>query len=122
MSHVVAEADRLHQILVQAQRAGDTSRDSGRLERMRHPRSVVVTRRIDEDLRLSFQSTERFGVQDPVAVALKRRPHRTLRLVAQPAARLVGADCERREPPLFTLPHALFEEIRDLSGNLGHRG
>ena len=39
---VVTEADRLGQVLVQAQRPGDGARHLGDLERVREPRSVVV--------------------------------------------------------------------------------
>ena len=57
------------------ERARDDARDAGRLERVRHPRAVVVARRVDEDLRLALQAPERLRVEDPVAVALKRRAH-----------------------------------------------
>ena len=42
---VVAEADRLDQVLVQAQRPGDRPRDRGDLERVGEPRAVVVAPR-----------------------------------------------------------------------------
>ena len=73
MAHVVAEPDRLDEVLVQPQRPRDAARDPGRLERVRHPRAVVVAGGIDEDLRLALQAPERLRVQDPVAVALERR-------------------------------------------------
>ena len=74
MSRVVAEPDRLGQILVQPQRARDDTGDPGRLERVRHSRPVVVAGGVDEDLRLPLEAPERLRVDDPVAVALKRRP------------------------------------------------
>ena len=79
VAHVVAEPDRLGQILVQPQRAGDDAGDPGRLERVRHARAVVVAGRVDEDLRLALQPPERLRVDDPVAVALERRPDAALR-------------------------------------------
>ncbi len=39
---IVSEPDRLDEILVQRQSASDHPRDRGRLERVRHPRAVVV--------------------------------------------------------------------------------
>ena len=93
---VVAEADRLDEILVEPERAGDDAGDPGRLERVGHPRAVVVAGGVDEDLRLALQAPERLGVDDPVAVALERRPHVGLRLGPEPAARLVRAHRERR--------------------------
>jgi hypothetical protein len=73
VTHVVPEPDRLGQILVQTQRTGDTAGDPGRLERVRHARPEVVAGGVDEDLRLPLETPERLRVQDPVAVALKRR-------------------------------------------------
>jgi hypothetical protein len=40
---------------------------------MGHAGAVVVACGIDEDLRLALQPAERLGMDDPVAVALKRR-------------------------------------------------
>ena len=98
---VVAEPDRLDEILVQPQRAGDDAGDPGRLERVGHARAVVVAGRVDEDLRLALQPPERLRVDDPVAVALERRAHVRLGLGPQPAARLVRAHRERREARLL---------------------
>ena len=80
VTHVVAEPDRLGEILVQPQRAGDDARDAGRLERVGHARAVVVAGRVDEDLRLSLQAAERLRVEDAVAVALERRADAALLL------------------------------------------
>ena len=76
---VVAEADRLDQVLVECERAGDDARDGGRLERMGHPRAVMVAGGIDEDLGLPFQAPEGLRVDDTVAVALKGCPQAALR-------------------------------------------
>ena len=111
MAGVVAEADRLDEILVQPQRARDDARDRGRLERVRDARAVVVAGGVDEDLRLALQAAERLRVDDPVAVALERRPHRRFLLRPQAAARLVRAHRERREPGLLELPDARCERL-----------
>ena len=73
MPEIVAEPDRLDEILVQRQRARDRPRDLGHLERVRQPRAVVIALRRDEDLRLVLQAPERLGVHDPVAIALEGR-------------------------------------------------
>src|SRR4029077_5625931 len=64
---VVPEADRLGEILGEAQRPRDDTRDGGRLERVRHSRAVVIAFRIDEDLRLPLQPAERLRGDEPVA-------------------------------------------------------
>ena len=109
------------EILVQAQRARDAARDARRLERVREPRAEVVALGIDEDLRLEPQTAERLRVDDPVAVALERRPQAALLLGSLAPARLVRAHGERREPLLLVLAHRVREAVRDLSGDLGHR-
>ena len=83
VAEIVAEPDRLDEVLVQPQRARDAARDARRLERVREPRAEVVALGIDEDLRLVAQPAERLRVDDAVAVALERR--------AQPALLLGGA-------------------------------
>ena len=121
MTHVVPEPDRLGQVLVQPERPGDDARDRRRLERVGHPRAVVVALRVDEDLRLPLQPAERLRVDDPVAVALERRPHAALLLFALAAARLVGAHGERRQPRLLVLADAGLEGVSNSPGQLGHR-
>jgi hypothetical protein len=120
VAEVVAEPDRLGQILVQPKRAGDDPRDSGRLQRVGHPGAVVVALWIDEDLGLALQPAERFRVHDPVAVALERRAHRTRLLVALAPAGLVRANGKRREPGVLLLAHTRLERISDPPRQLGH--
>ena len=72
MAEVVAQPDRLHQVLVQAQRPGNRARDGGDLERVREAGAVVIATGRDEHLRLVRQPAERLAVDDPIAVALKR--------------------------------------------------
>ena len=95
VARVVAEPDRLGQVLVQPQRARDDTRDAGGLERVGHARAVVVARGVDEDLRLAFQPPERLRVEDAVAVALERGADTAFVLLVRPPRRLVGADRER---------------------------
>ncbi len=97
---IVAEADRLGQILVEAQRARDRARDAHRLERVRQPRAVVVALGRDEDLRLVLQAPERLAVRDAVAVALERAAEAARLLLDEPSARLRRAHGERREAAL----------------------
>ena len=83
---VVAEPDRLDEILVQPQRPRDRARDRGHLERVGEPRAVVVAARRHEHLRLVRQPAERLAVHDPVAVALERRAQRAVLLGVRPRA------------------------------------
>ncbi len=97
VAHVVPEPDRLGQILVQPQRPRDDARDRRRLERMGHPRPVVVALGVDEDLRLPLQAPERLRVDDAVAVPLERRAHAARLLGKLSSARLERAHGERRQ-------------------------
>src|SRR5439155_20712619 len=93
--HVMAEADRLDQVLVQLQSPSDPACYGRGLERVGHARPVVVASGIDEDLRLALQAAKRLGVEDPVAVALEGRAKSAVVLVPQPAASLVRANGQR---------------------------
>ncbi len=73
MPQVVAERDGFRQLLVQTQNFRDTPRNLRDLEGVRQPGAVVVAHRGEEHLGLVFQPSERFGVNDPIAVTLKRR-------------------------------------------------
>ena len=73
MAEVVAQADRLGEVLVEFERAGDRARDPAGLKRVRQPGAEVVALGRDEDLRLVLEAAERLAVDDPVAVALERR-------------------------------------------------
>ena len=89
VSEIVTKADRLGQILVQAQRPGDTAGDAGGLERVREPGTVMVAARVDEDLRLVLEPAEGLRVHDPVSIPLKRRSQPTVVLRVRPPACLV---------------------------------
>ena len=106
---VVTEADRLDEILVQAQGSCDDPRDRGRLERVRHPRPGVIPDGIDEDLRLPLEPTERLRMHETIPVALKGRAHTARLLGDEPPSRL-----ERRERRTARArhPHALSRSPR----------
>src|SRR4029078_12423982 len=76
--------------------------------------------RVEENLRLALQATERLRVHDPVPVSLEPRPDPALLFLPQPSARLVGADCERREQFLLGRANARLEGIGDSSGEVWH--
>ncbi len=122
MTEIVAEADRLGEVLVQSQSARDHPGDTGGLEGMGHAGSVVVTRRVDEDLRLALQAPERLRVQDAVAVALERRPDAALLLGTFSPARRVRVLRERREGVLLQLPRSRGEGVTNSPGQFGHSG
>ena len=86
---VVAEPDRLGQVLVEAERAGDGAGDPAGLQRVGEAGPVVVALGGDEDLGLVLEATKGLGVDDPVAVALERRPQRAVGLL-DVALRRVG--------------------------------
>ena len=96
MAKVVPERDRLGEILVQLERPRHRPRDAGGLERVHEACAVVVALRVDEDLGLVLQAPEGLAVDDPVAVALKRRSQPAFLLFGiRPSARLVGTHRER---------------------------
>jgi hypothetical protein len=79
---VVTEGNRLGQLLVQPQDFGDRSGDLRNLKRMRETRTIVVAGRGKEYLCLVDEPSERFGMNDPIAVAMKRRSNWVLFLGA----------------------------------------
>ena len=89
VAEVVAEPDRLGQVLVEAERPRDGAGDPAGLEGVGEPGPVVVALGGDEDLRLVLEAAERLRVDYPVAVALKRGPQRAVGLL-DPATRRVG--------------------------------
>ena len=110
---VVAEADRLGEVLVQPQRPCDGARDAAGLDRVSEPRAVVVALGGDEDLRLVLQPAEALRVRDPVAVALERGPQAAGRLLAR-AVRRVGEGRQRGQPLGLLGADAGLEGSRDV--------
>ena len=82
VAEIVAERDRLGQLLVEPQHLGDAARDLRDLERVGQPRAVVIAGRREEHLRLVLQPPERLAVDDAIAIALERRTDAVLRLRA----------------------------------------
>ena len=99
VAEVVAQADRLGQVLVEAQRAGDGARDPDGLERVREPRAVVVALGRHEDLRLVLEPPERLAVGDAVAVALEGAAEPAGDLGDEAAARLRRASPRAAREP-----------------------
>ena len=116
VAEVVAEPDRLGEVLVQPQRARHGARDPARLERVREPGAVVVALRRDEHLGLVLQPPERLGVDDPVAVALEGGAMVRVRLGLLAHGR-IRARRERRQRLLESLDPVPERS----SGELGHR-
>ena len=112
MAEVVAEADRLGEVLVERQRAGHGAGDLRDLERVRQAGAEVVALGRDEHLGLVLQAPEGLAVHDPIAIALQRCAQRAIGLLDRAAGR-VGARRQRRE--LVVLPcHApRFVALRD---------
>ncbi len=74
------QRQRLDQIHIQVERRGDGARDLRHLDGVRQARAEVVGVAAREDLRLVLQPPEGAGVNDAVAVALKRIAVRMRRL------------------------------------------
>ncbi len=72
VTHVVPEAHRLGEGLVEREVACDRPADLGDLERVGEPGDVVVALGVHEHLRLVLEPAERLRVQDPVAIPLER--------------------------------------------------
>ena len=71
VAEIVAQPDRLDEVLIESQRSGDRSRNLRNLQRVRESRAVMVTLGRNKDLRLMLKPPERLRMQNTVAVALK---------------------------------------------------
>ena len=100
---VVAERDRLGEVLVQLEGARGRPGDLGDLEGMRKPDPIVVALGRHEDLGLVLEAAEGLRVDDPVTVALEGRPQRIGRFLEIAALRLGGEGGPRREDPALDL-------------------
>ena len=100
---IVAERDRLGELLVEPEHLGDAAGDLRHLERVRQARPIVIAGRREEDLRLVLQAPERLAVDDPVAVALEGRPDRILRLGPHAPAAVGALGRLRRKDLAFAL-------------------
>ena len=87
MAEVVRERDRLGEVLVEAERAGEGPRDAGDLHRVGHAGAVMIAGAIEENLRLVLEAAEGAAVDDAVAVALEVEAEAVLVLGMDAAAR-----------------------------------
>ena len=71
VTQIVRQTNRLDQVFVAAQSAGQRPPDLGNFQRVGEAGAEVVAFEVDEDLGLVFQSAKCCGVQDAVTVALK---------------------------------------------------
>src|SRR6266566_4182259 len=106
VAEIVPERDGFGQILVEPQRAGDGARDVTDVERVREPYAVVVPLGREEHLCLVLETAERFGVDDPVAVALEAGADRIGRLGPFATTALGRQHRMRREGVSFDLLRA----------------
>ena len=67
---IVPHGNGLRQILVQPKRLGNGSGDSGNFKGVGQPGAVVVTLRLQKDLRLVHQPPERLAVDDTIRIPL----------------------------------------------------
>ena len=98
---VVRERDRLRQILVEAELAGDTARDLGDFDAMGEAGAKQIALVIHEHLRLVFQAAKGGGVHDAITVALKFAARHRPRLVVSAPARVdlgngIGSELQHR--------------------------
>ncbi len=86
MTEIVGERQRLGQILVEAERAGQRAGDLRHFERVGEAGAVMVALVEHEDLRLVLEPAEGGRVDDAVAVAAEGAAVLARRLRMQPAA------------------------------------
>src|SRR5262245_59620079 len=91
MAEVVGERQRLSQILIEAERAGERTRDLGDLQGVAHTGAEVSAVVKDEDLGLVREPPECGCMDDAVAVAAEGVASRAHRLRMQPAAAPAGS-------------------------------
>src|SRR5207249_1529743 len=111
VAEVVAEPDRLGQILVERESPRHRPRDARSLDRVREPGAVVIALRRDEYLRLVLQPAKGLRVDDPVAVALEGRSQGAVRLRLAAAGR-VGRRRDLRQPLRLPRPDPIGEGTR----------
>ena len=88
VAEVMPKADRLGEVLVEAQGARHRARDADGLERVREASAVVIALGRHEDLCLVLQAPERLAVGDAVAIALERAAQAAGNLCDEAAAGL----------------------------------
>jgi hypothetical protein len=96
MAEIVGQRQRLGQVLVKTERAGERARNLGDLEGVGQPGAKVIAFVEDEDLGLVRESAEGGGVDDTVAVAPEGVAGCAHRFRIEPAATAVGSGCVGR--------------------------
>ena len=91
VAEIVAQRDRLREVLVQAEDLRHGSGDLGHLQGVGEPRPVVVAGRREEHLGLVLEPAKRLAVHDAIAVAMERRPNRIVGLGPEPPLRLAAS-------------------------------
>lgn len=74
VAEVVGQGDRLREILVDPEGAGEATRQVCDLQRVRQACTKVIAERRSEHLRLVFKATKSSARKDAVTVQLERRP------------------------------------------------
>ena len=90
MAEVVRQRQRLGEILVEAELAGQRAGDLRHFQRMGQPGAVMVAFMEHKHLGLVLQAAKGGGMDHPVAIAPERAAGLARRLVEQPAAAAVG--------------------------------
>jgi hypothetical protein len=103
VTKVVTHADGLYKVLVKVQGACDRAANLGDLKRMCKPRHIVIAYRRYKNLALVLHAPERVRVNDPITVALERRPDRALFFGDCASRGVRRADGERRKRTLALL-------------------
>ena len=98
VAEIVAKRDRLRQVVVKPQGAGERARDLRDLDRVGEAGAEMVALVIDEHLGLVGETAEGGRMDDPVAVALEFGPGRRRRLGDKARAPARGRLRKAREP------------------------
>ena len=99
VAEVVRQSQRLGQVLVEDEHAGNRPGDLCHLQAVGEARAVVVALVEHEHLRLVGEAAERGGVHDAIAVALVGGAHGAAGLGIYPASAGVRLGCIGRHRP-----------------------
>ena len=103
VAQIVRQGQRLRQVLVEAQHAGDGAGDLRHLQAVGEARAIVVALVEHEHLRLVGEAPEGGGVHDAVAVALEGGAHGAGGLGVDAAGARLRPGCVGRQRPPWTL-------------------
>src|SRR5688500_3650133 len=106
VAEVMRQGDRLREILIQGERAGDRATDRGDFDGVRESRQQMIAGTIQKDLRLVLQSPKRARMNHARPVALVVSPMRMRGLGVLPTtgfSRLLRVNRERRAFEFFLL-------------------